>query len=314
MTDTSIRPATVADLEQVHDIWYRAEVEDFPHPPSRGDVPAIFCHELDTGQMYVAEAAGRILGYTALITRGPVAYLAELYVRDDAQSSGLGHALLTHALPSVRSSGFSRDATVRSNGVSRTAVCTLSSDDPRALALYIRAGMTPRWPHFLLYAASNRLHPLPAAAVDVVAARPGDPGLVRWDAQIGGRHRPEDHAYWLGGAEASPLWFIRDGEPVGYGYAQRRCHEVALWHPEALALGPIGARTAADALECVLAAVTWAAERAPALSLGLPAAHHALPALLAAGFHITYVETFVSTIDPSLFDPACYLPSSSTLF
>ena len=28
--------------------------------------------------------------------------------------------------------------------------CTFSSTDPRALALYIRMGMRPQWPHFNL--------------------------------------------------------------------------------------------------------------------------------------------------------------------
>jgi len=305
-----IRPATPADLGQVHDIWYRAEVEDFPDVPPPGDMPAIFHHELETGKMYVAQAGSRILGYTALIPRGAIAYLAELYVRDDEQSSGIGQALLARALPHQASS----------NGSGLTsAACTLSSNDPRALALYIRAGMQPRWPHFLLYAAGSRItgsspgEPL-AAGVDVVPARPGDHELVRWDAEVGGRFRPEDHAYWVEGTAATPLWFARGSETLGYGYVQARNHEVALWHPEALSLGPIGAHSPTLALDCTLAAVAWAAERAPALALGVPAAHPCLPVLLQAGFRITYVETFVSTEENVPCDPACYLPSSSTLF
>lgn len=309
MTEYSIRPATTADLDQVHDIWYRAEIEDFPHPPPRGAVPPIFQHEIDTGQMYVAEAGERILGYTALITRGEIAYLAELYVRDDVQSSGVGQALLERVLPrpchQVGRDGFSRPLTC----------CTLSSDDPRALALYIRAGMRPRWPHFLLHADSHHLRELsPTDRVEIVPARPGDPDLVRWDADVSGRNRPQDHTYWLEGAAGTPLWFVQEGRTIGYGYVQRRCHEVAFWHPEALWLGPIGARSEAAALACAVAAVGWAAARAPALILGVPAAHPCLPALLDAGFRLTYVETFVSTAENVPFDPARYLPSSSTLF
>jgi GNAT superfamily N-acetyltransferase len=305
-----IRPATPADLGQVHDIWYRAEVQDLLDAPPPGDVPAIFHHELTTGKMYVAQAGGRILGYAALIPRGAIAYLAELYVRDDEQSSGIGQALLARAL--------SRQACGNGSGPT-FACCTLSSDDPRALALYIRAGMQPRWPHFLLYAASSRLTgsspgDLLAAGVDVVPARPGDPELVRWDAEVGGRLRPEDHAYWVQGASATPLWFARGSEALGYGYVQARNHEVALWHPEALSLGPIGARNPSLALDCTLAAVAWAAERAPAVALGVPAAHPCLPVLLQAGFRIMYVETFVSIEENVPCDPACYLPSSSTLF
>lgn len=306
-----IRPAAAPDLDQVHEIWYRAEIEDFPHPPPRGEVPPIFRHELDTGEVYLADDGGRILGFTAIIRRDPVAYLAELYVRADAQSSGIGQALLSRVLPRADCMASSDDHP----GPGREAVCcTLSSTDPRALALYIRAGMQPRWPHFLLYADSSRLPELPPTGVDIVPARPGDPDLVRWDAGVGGRHRPQDHAYWVAEAGATPLWFVRGGESIGYGYVQRRNHEVALWHPEALTLGPIGASSAATALVCTQAAVGWAAERAPTLALGVPAAHPSLPVLLEAGFRITYVETFVSTTPAAPADPACYLPSGSTLF
>ncbi len=322
-----VRPATAADLGQVHEIWYRAEIEGSPDPPPQGGVPPIFRHELDTGELYVAEDDVHILGYTTLIRRDQVAYLAELYVRDDARSSGVGRALLGQVLPvecrepspnqqartEVRGIGSGREAC--SNGSSRKAVfCTLSSADPRALALYIRAGMQPQWPHFWLYADSNRLGELPPGDIEIVPAQPGDPELVRWDTGASGRHRPQDHAYWISDAAATPLWFVREGETIGYGYVQRRNHEVALWHPEALSLGPIGACSAPAALVCTQAAVRWAVERAPVLAVGVPAAHPCLPILLEAGFYITYVETFVSTAPAALVDPACYLPSGSTLF
>jgi GNAT superfamily N-acetyltransferase len=318
VTGIIVRPAKTPDLDQVYEIWYQAEIQGFPSPPLRGGRPPIFQHEIETGEMYVAEARGYILGYTASIRRSQVIYLSELYVRDDMQSSGIGQALLGQVLPPgcrasslndhpqvhVRSSGFGRGSTC----------CTLSSSDPRALGLYIRAGMQPRWPHFLLYADSNHLYELPMRDIEITPAEPDDPELIRWDTDVGGRHRPQDHAYWIAGAAATPLWLVREGETIGYGYVQRRSHEIALWHPEALSLGPIGAYSASAALDCTCAIVAWAAARAPALALGVPAAHPCLPVLLGAGFGITYVETFVSTVGDIPADPACYLPSGSTLF
>jgi hypothetical protein len=174
--------------------------------------------------------------------------------------------------------------------------------------------MQPRWPHFLLYAATDHLAKLPIGDVAVAPAEPDDPELVRWDADAGGRNRPQDHAYWIAESEATPLWLLRGGETVGYGYVQRRNHEIALWYPEALSLGPIGARSAAAARDCTCAVVAWAAARAPALALGVPAGHPCLPVLLDAGFRINYVETFVSTAGDIQASPACYLPSGSTLF
>jgi GNAT superfamily N-acetyltransferase len=318
VTGTIIRPATAVDLDQVYEIWYQAETQGFPDPPLRGGRPPIFQHEIETGEMYVAEARGRILGYTASIRRGQVIYLSELYVRDDVQSSGIGKALLGQVLPRgcrAPSLNDHRQMHVRSAGFRRgSTCCTLSSSDPRALGLYIRAGMQPRWPHFLLYADSSHLAELPTGDVEIAPAEPGDPELVRWDADVGGRHRPQDHAYWITEAAATPLWLVQEGETAGYGYVQRHSHEIALWHPEALCLGPIGACSAAAALDCTCAVVAWAAARAPALALGVPAGHPCLPILLDAGFRITYVETFVSTVRDLWADPACYLPSGSTLF
>jgi GNAT superfamily N-acetyltransferase len=296
MIESTVRPATSADLEQVYDIWYEAEVADLPDPPPRTDMPAIFSHELNTGEMYVVEGGGQILAYAALITRSTISYLAEFYVRPAHQSSGVGKLLLRHILPS-----------------DGRMCCTLSSDDPRALALYCRAGMRPRWPHFLLRARTARLSDLPRSYVQAVKGRGGRPELVRWDAEIGGRLRPADHAYWRDATGATPLWFQRDGQVIGYGYVQGRSHE-ALQHPEALVLGPLGATQANDALACVCAAARWAAHRAPILLIGVPAAHPSLAPLLDAGFRITYVETFVSTTHEPFANPRCYIPSSSTLY
>lgn len=296
MTENTIRPATPADLEQVYDVWYEADVAKSPDPPPRGDTPAIFSHELRTGEMVVVEGGGRILAYAALITRSTISYLAEFYVRPAHQSSGVGRPLLRHIVPSD----------------GRTC-CTLSSDDPRALALYTRAGMRPRWPHFLLKARTERLGGLARSDVQTVQGWGGDPELVRWDAEIGGRLRPDDHAHWLDAAGGIPLWFQRNDQAIGYGYVQECSHE-ALGHPEALVLGPIGASQASDALACVCAAVSWAAQRAPTLFIGVPAAHPGLAPLLEAGFQITYVETFASTADEPFADPRCYIPSSSTLY
>jgi GNAT superfamily N-acetyltransferase len=173
-----IRKAGSDDLPQVYDIFYENEVGDDPTPPPRGTVPAELRHELETSEMCVADQNGRILSITALTTRGSIAYLSGLFVRRSEQSHHVGTTLLQHVLP--------RDERIR---------CTMSSTDHRALALYIRAGMRPQWPNFCLRA--NALAALPATDVTVVVGRPDDPELVQWDAEISGRRRPEDHAFWV---------------------------------------------------------------------------------------------------------------------
>jgi GNAT superfamily N-acetyltransferase len=292
---TTIRAAVAADIPQVYNIWYANEVGDDPIPPPRG-APSVLEHELATGEMVVAEREGRLVGFAAVIVRGAVAFLAECFVRAEAQSGGVGRLLLNQLLPRA--------------GLTS---CTLSSTDPRALALYIRAGMRPQWPNFCLLADTARLSHLSDGGIEVVEASAGDPALVEWDAQASGRRRPEDHAYWVGPGRARPLWFRRGGALVGYGYAQTHSLE-ALWQPDAITLGPIGARNPADAQACALAAARWAQPHSAVVRITVPGQHTALAALLDAHFQITYVETFVSTSDEPFADMRCYIPSGSTLF
>ncbi|MBF6590091.1 MAG: GNAT family N-acetyltransferase [Ktedonobacterales bacterium] len=290
-----IRAATREDLPGVYAIWYAAEIEGTSTPPLARPVAAWITHVFEHGRMLVAEHAGTLVGFTALIERDGVAYLSDLFILQAHQSRHVGSALLQRVLP-----GRAR------------VLCTCASREARALALYVRAGMRPRWPNIWLRGHADALGALPAGNIRAVEAAADDPALLTWDAEIGGRHRPEDQAYWLRRTDAVPLWFQRDGRTVGYGYAQMRSDE-ALWHPDAATLGPIGARTAENAAGCVLAAVAWARERAAVLRLSLPGPHPALAALLAAHFHITYVETFRSSADTPFFDPQLYATSGAVL-
>jgi ribosomal protein S18 acetylase RimI-like enzyme len=294
MREASIRPAAAADLPALYDIWYASEAGDEPHPP-RGPWPWL-AHELATGQLLLAERDRTPIGFAGTITRSGIAFLADCFVRADAQSSGVGRRLL--------------DRLLAGEGETR---CTVSSSDPRAQALYIRAGMRPRWPNFILDGQTYTLGTLPADRVESVEATTDDPQLIEWDAAIGGRRRPEEHRYWVAQHQAVPLWFRRGGQTIGYGYAQLHSPEL-LWRPDTLRLGPIGAQNQADALACLGAAVSWAKQRAPAINISVPGPHAALAALLEARFRISYVEVFLCSSDQPFFDAGCYIPSGGTFF
>jgi hypothetical protein len=247
--------------------------------------------------MLVAEIDGRIAGFAALITRRPVHFLAELYVRPEQQSKGMGRKLLEAVLPHEH----------------RATVCTLSSDDERALSLYIGHGMQPQWPFFYLRADASNLGGCPAPDIEIVEAEPGGPNIINWDRGICGRERPEDHAYWAKGADGTALWFKREGRTAGYGYVQMRSDD-SIWYPDALTLGPIGARTIEDARVCALAAVSLARERAAVLRIALPGPHPALAPLMEAGFRITDMDVFVCRGSGMFVDPRRYVPSGGALF
>jgi GNAT superfamily N-acetyltransferase len=295
MQQYRIRLATAEDLPAVHAIWYANEVAGDPNPPPPTGVLSTLRHMLATGDLLVAEREGAIAGFAGLIRRGRLAFLTDLFVRPDIQSAGIGGALLGRILPRQ---GYT--------------LATLSSRDFRALALYVRTGMRPRWPNFWLRAESSHIGKLPGD-VQMRAAEPGDPELTRWDAEVSGRERPDDLAYWERDRAAAPFWFERAGRRVGYGYVQQGSEE-SLWFPEAYTIGPVGAASPDDARGCVVAAVAWARERSPLVRLGVPGPHPALPVLLDAGFRITDIETFLTSDSVGVPDVTRHLPSGSTFF
>jgi len=299
---TLLRPARNDEVRQLYDVWYRAEMFANPNPPSPGEAPIYLAHVLATGTLLVAEEAGAIQGFAGAISRGNIAFLTDLFVDPASQSGGLGRALLDAALPPT-------------GGQTR---CTLSSSDPRALALYIRAGMQPQWSSFALRleTATRRLAQLtpPDAlnALDISLADADDPALVAWDGRISGRPRAAEHAFWAREQQAIPLWLRRRDQVIGYAYV--RLNVGTLRDPGCCVVGPVGANTPEDATDCALATVQWAAQRAAVLHIDVPGPHACLPLLLERGFRILYADTFVSAASAPFFDARCYIPSGSDLF
>src|SRR5438874_309557 len=97
----TFRPAQGDDLVQAFEIFYENEIRGEPSPPPLPDArPTMLAHILRTGTVYVAEDNSHILAFAAAITRDKVAYLTDLFVRPDQQSSRLGQTLLRSVLSS----------------------------------------------------------------------------------------------------------------------------------------------------------------------------------------------------------------------
>ena len=301
MASVRVRPATAADLPAVQHIWYRNEVADDPHPPAQGPFLTGFAYELEQGALRVAEdAAGQLIGFGGSVTWGKqgegetLTYLADLFIAPEAQSLGVGQAIL-RALP-----------------LHEGGRCVHASVDPRAAALYIRTGMLPLWPNLWLVAdperGAARLATLPGAEVELVEAAADDPDLAAWDQRCFGFARPRDLAWLVASREAQPLWFRRAGATIGYGFVQRHCPE-SLWRPGAWTVGPIGAATPEDARDCVCAATRWVVAQDGAARIGVPGPHPALAPLVEAGCRLIYNEMFLASPGAPLPDMTRYLPS-----
>lgn len=292
MADWQIRDAAPDELAAAFAIFRDCEFHDGP-APSFLAVPDYLRHVARTGRILVAAAGSRIVGYAGAITRGEVTHLTDLFVRPAVQSGSIGRALLTAILPST--------------GIR----CTCSTADPRALSLYVRAGMRPWWPQFALYGAAIPAGQRAAEAIEIEVARADDPTVGEWEREIGGRPRAEDFAFWVARG-ATALWFRRDGTTLGYAIVCSRGGTVR--HPDAATIGPLGVRRAEDAAACTLAALRWARAQADTLCLMVPGPHPALAALLAAGFRIEDAYSFATSGDRPFYDPCRYISSGPDLF
>ncbi len=293
-----IRHAEESDLPAIAAVWYASEVKGESDPPPPPE-PDLYRYQLETGDLQVADERGVVVGFACRIDRGEVSYLADLFVVERWQSAGVGRALLQAVFGDRARPRF-----------------TLASTDPRAVGLYVRTGLEPRWPHFILQGSMNGPRWFPGGAegdrVEAIEAPPDDPALATMDAEIGGRHRLQDHHFWLSSRAAVPLLLRRRGRVIGYCLVQLRS-PVVLRHPDAATIGPLGVRSPEDSASAVGAALRWAGPRREIVAISVPAANPALPTVLRAGLRIVYTETFLSTGAP-FFDPARYIASGSELF
>jgi GNAT superfamily N-acetyltransferase len=289
-----IRAAVATDLDRLWDIRYANDIVGQIAVPDQGPTPAYLTHLQENGLLLVAERGGRIVGYAGLVDRSGVAYLTDLFVDPASQSLNVGRRLLEQILPP-----------------GPTSKCTMATTDYRAISLYTKAGMAPRWPNLLLEVSVGRLQEISSSRIEMFPADPYDPELRRWDHAVSGRERPVDLSFMVHAERGQSFWFGKGGEIIGYGII--RFDAARPWRPDTVTIGPIGAATAVDARESVLTAVHWARSRGAIIEIAVPGPHPALRTLLIAGFSITYVETYCATT-ATLVDPARYIGSGGDLF
>ena len=192
------RPATPDDIPTIRAIL-AAHGND--GPVTRVDIVGPYVRHLVTRhRTLLTEEAGAAVAFGAVVDAGLAVHLADLFVMPDRLGRGLGRPLL---------------AALFGDEPRRT---TFASDDPRALPLYVRAGMTPLWPTLYVEGDASRLAKPPG--LEVVAAAPEE--LAALELAWTGADRRDDHRFWASQADADPFLVVdRDG-PVALAIGRAR--------------------------------------------------------------------------------------------
>lgn len=282
LSGLTIRKATLADVPAIRAIL-AAHGND--GPVTAVDIVGPYLrHLIEHATALVTERAGVVVAYGAAIDAGVALHLADLFVRPDMLGQGIGRPLLEAVLGDARH---------------RT---TFASDDPRALPLYVRAGMLPRWPLVSLRGTGSRL----AAAEPPISVETAAPTrFAALEHDWTGFDRAADHVFWGSQAAAEAFVVLETGTPVALAYARARQLDAAR------VIDRLVVRPGAEPVWPTLAAIRHAARGGEVL-VGIAGTSPVLPALLAAGFRIIDSDQFMAS-EPDLVDPARLIPNGGML-
>ena len=274
----STRPAVLADAETLDRITLASQDQgDEVLAPTAGVHVPYLRYLIGRGRVVVGEADGTPVGFAASVRTGRSTHLADLFVLPEWQGHGVGRRLLDEVL------GDDRPRT------------TFGSGDPRAVPLYLRAGMQAYWPNLYLSGDPRRLPPIDPT-LRVVDAE------VAWVAALDGvwtgADRGPDVGYWatLPERRSFVIERVADGRAVGVGLARARFSGPGRWVARAVAAPD------ADGAPILLAALHHGLGGTDIGGGCLPGAAPIVRTLLEAGFRILDRDTFLAS-DPSVVDP-----------
>lgn len=290
--EPAIRAATSDDVAAIRAIL-AAYGDD--GPITQADMVGPYLrHLLEHHRAVVADDAGTVVGFGTVVDAGIADHLSDLYVCQDRLGQGIGRALLAALFDDLRG---------------RRERTTFASADPRALPVYVRAGLTPWWVSLYVAGDAGRL-PRPPG-LDVERAEPDR--LAALELAWTGADRLVDHRSWASLAGADSFLVTDSTGPVAAG-----CARVRQTTPERT-LERLVIRPGADVVDPVLAALRRTA-RPPGVPGGashivhatVPGPHPALRPLLEHGMRIVDRDQYLAT-RPDLVDPARRLPSPGML-
>lgn len=253
-------------------------------PVRTGDIVGPYlAHLIARHRTLVSAEPGGIVAFGAVVDTGLVVHLADLFVRPDVVGRGIGRPLLTALFGDARR---------------RT---TFASDDPRALPLYVRAGMTPLWVSLYLEGASAALPAGPG-----LETAPGEPAtLAAFELAWTGADRADDHVYWSSEVGADSFLVAERGEVVAIAHARAR--QVSAVR----VIDRLLVRPGAEPVAPTLAALRRAG-RGGAVTAAVQGPSPVVRALLDHGFQVTDRDQYMAS-EPGLIDPERLIPNPGML-
>jgi GNAT superfamily N-acetyltransferase len=278
----AIRAATPDDIPAIRSIL-AAHGNDGP-VRTVDIVGPYVAHLVGHHRAMVSESDDGIVAFGAAVDAGIAVHLADLFVRPDLLGRGIGRPLL---------------AAVFGDAWRRT---TFASDDPRALPIYVRAGMAPQWVCLYVEGASSAL-PAAPAGMELTAAGPAE--LAALELAWTGVDRSVDHAFWASQAAADSFLVANRGEVAAIAHARAR--QVSAVR----VIDRLVVRPGSDPIAPTLAALRRAG-RGDAVMTVLMGPSPVLRALLDLGFQIAERDQYMAS-EPGIIDPARLIPNPGML-
>jgi ribosomal protein S18 acetylase RimI-like enzyme len=294
------RPARAEELQRAEELVVRS-INDLTERHGFGRMATsrppefqLFSLEDDPDGLWVAEAGGDILGFALSWACGDFWFLAELFVAPGCQGSGIGRELLARTFAHARKSSATNKCLI-------TFTFNIVSQ-----GLYIRHGLFPRLPIYLVSADRNALKaPLLSPTL---RSTPIDPAsmtdlktLVHFDESVLGFSREKHHRYLLKSPALTGVLLHDRNDCVGYAYIS------AAGQIGPLAVADERKMDAAFTTALVLAAATGSAQ----VSAFLPGMSTALGVGVEHGMRIAFPMVLVSERDFG--DWSRYLPKNPGL-
>jgi len=272
----SLRTATDGDVRALEGVMLATETPapGEPATPPGAQEPYL-AHLVARGHVVLAELGGAVVGFGATVDTGRAIHLADLFVLPEHHGRGIGGRLLAAVFGDARR---------------RT---TFASDDPRALPLYVRAGMRALWP--CLYVAGDPGR-VATASAEYAVEEVDLSEMARLERGWSGVEREPDLPYWASIPEATAFAIGRAGVRVATGLWRRRIRGIGHW------LDHLQVAPAADPLPALLAAFRYGARFGNRGGACVPGPSPVVRPLLEAGFRVVDRDTFMAS-DPGVVDP-----------